>query len=270
MAKKPAYTVVRPEDRNFGKTYVDWIEDWTKWFFLPNADQNNNGSVVFLKGLSASPTDNYKRQGVVMVGNDSLEISKNQMVLLPLITATAVAESGENSQSLYQLVRSDIDNGEDPPAPSNVKIDGEDIHLQARDNLGNYRFETRVFDLNIPSSPYGQTLADLVVPPIKTRDTNLPCVTAGYFVLLKLEAGTHYIFSAVHGSRDQTGLYKASLFYQISVEDQIGRVQPITPFFTPAISPQLKANFISELRKRVHDGSLAQEEFDNLAKYIGQ
>ena len=63
-----------------------------------------------------------KGKGVMMVGNDSLEISATQRVLLPIITATAVAESGESSQALYELARSDIDNGDNPPAQDNVKI----------------------------------------------------------------------------------------------------------------------------------------------------
>ena len=176
-----AYTVTKPTETFLGKTYVDWIEDWVRWFFLPDADQNNSGSVVFLKGLLPSLT---KGEGVIMVGKDSLEISENQRVLVPLITSTVVAESGESSQTLYELARADIDNGDNPPAQNQVKIDNKDF----KEPLDEYRFETRVFQLNIPSSPAGQSLADYVVPAIKTRDTYLPCVTAGYFVLLKSDA----------------------------------------------------------------------------------
>ena len=177
------YTVIEPTKTFLGKTYVDWIEDWTRWFFLPNSDQNNSGSVVFLRGMSPSLT---KGKGVMMVGNDSLEISATQRVLLPIITATAVAESGESSQALYELARSDIDNGDNPPAQDNVKI-VMNHSKKLTVPLDDYRFESRVFQLSIPSSPYGESLADYVVPAIKTRDTNLPCVTAGYFVLLKLD-----------------------------------------------------------------------------------
>ena len=67
------YTVTDPKETFLGKTYADWIEDWSRWFFLPDANQNNSGSVVFLKGLSPSLA---KNEGVIMVGNDSLEISE--------------------------------------------------------------------------------------------------------------------------------------------------------------------------------------------------
>jgi hypothetical protein len=249
-----AYTVTKPKETFLGKTYADWIEDWTRWFFLPKADQNNSGSVVFLRG--------FQGEGVIMVGNESLEISASQRVLLPIITATAVAESGESSQSLYELVRSDIDNGENPPAQDHVKIDNTNFAVP----LDEYRFETRVFELNIPSSLYGQSFADYVVPAIKTRDTNLPCVTAGYFVLLKLEQGEHYIFSSVCGSRDQTGLYKASLLYHIVVEAELGRKTP--PAFAPSVTRQLSANIRAALRKKVNNGDIDDVEFKRLVKLL--
>lgn len=251
-----AYYVTKPTETFLGKTYADWVEDWTRWFFLPNADQNNSGSVIFLRG--------FKGEGVIMVGNDSLEISASQRVLLPIITATAVAESGESSQSLYELVRSDIDNGENPPARGHVKIDNADLAVPGGRNLDKYRFETRVFQLDIPSSPYGQSLADYVVPAIKTRDTSLSCVTAGYFVLLELDQGEHVIFSAVHGSRDQTGLYKASLLYRIVVEPKLGR----TTLIPPPVSRQLSSNFRAALRKKLKNGDIDASEFKQLVKHV--
>lgn len=264
-----AYSVVEPTATFLGKTYVDWIEDWTRWFFLPNADQNNSGSVVFLRGMSPSAT---KGEGVIMVGNDSLEISETQRVLLPIITATAVAESGETSQTLYELARSDIDNGDHPPAKENVKINTGNLKV----DLDGYRFETRVLQLNIPSCPYGESLADYVVPAIKTRDTNLPCVTAGYFVLLKLDPGNYDIFSSVHGSRDQTGLYKASLLYHIVVEAERGSNRRErgskglrgAKGSIPLVSPQTLAKFKAALRKKLKDGDIDQKEFDRLEKSI--
>jgi hypothetical protein len=252
-----AYTITQPTETFLGKTYVDWIEDWCRWFFLPDADQNNSGSVVFLRGLSSS----LKGEGVIKVGNDSLEISETQRVLLPIITATVVAESGESSQSLYELVRSDIDNGENPPARDHVKID----NTAFAEPLDKYRFETRVFQLNIPSSPYGQSLADYVVPAIKTRDTNLPCVTAGYFVLLKMDKGEYDIFSSVHGSRDQTGLYKSSLLYHIVVEAKLGQITPPT-YSQP--SRQHLANIRTALRKKHNNGDIDTTEFNRLMKLI--
>jgi hypothetical protein len=258
------YTVTHPTETFLGKTYADWVEDWSRWFFLPDANQNNSGSVVFLKGLSPSLA---KNEGVIMVGNDSLEISENQRVMLPLITSTVVAESGESSQTLYELARSDIDNGENPPEQDHVRIDNSKFN----ESLERYRFETRVFQLNIPSSLSGQSLADYVVPTISTRDTNLPCVTAGYFVLLQLTPGEHTIFSSVYGSRDQTGLYRASLLYHIVVEAQRGRITqeaPPTPTFSKSVTNQLRANFIAALRKKRIKGDISDSEFDSLVKQI--
>ena len=252
------YEVTDPTKAFLGKTYVDWIEDWTRWWFLPKADKNNSGSVVFLRGTSD--------EGVIMVGNDALEISVTQRVLLPIITATAVAESGESSQTLYELARSDIDNGDHPPAKENVKIDNEILEV---DDLDKYRFETRMFQLNIPSASYGESIADYVVPPIKTRDTYLPCVTAGYFVLLKLGQGEHDIFCSVRGGRDQTGLYKASLLYHIVVGAERGPkafkagIDPV-----PAISRQTLANFRAVLRKKYKDGEIDKQELDQLMTRI--
>lgn len=257
------YNVIEPHETFQGKTYADWIEDWTRWFCLPNLDQNNSGSVVFVRGMSLSAVDNYRGEGVINVGNDSLEISTNQRVLLPIITATAVAEAGESSQSLYQLVRSDIDNGEDPPQQGHVRIDNRDFAVA----LDGYRFETRVFQLYIPSAPYGQSLADYVVPPIRTRDTNLPCVTAGYFVLLDMtEVRGYDIFSAVFGNRDQNGLYKASLLYHIQVEAERGRM-PGRQLAQP-ISTQLSVNFRAALRTKLRNGEIDTAEYRRLVRLL--
>ena len=115
-----------------------------------------------------------------MVGSDSLEISATQRVLLPIITATVVAESGESSQTLHELAMADIKNAPYPPAQELVKINNT---RKFSEPLDEYLFETTVFQLNIPSSPYAQSLADYLVPPIKTRNTNLPCVTARVLLL---------------------------------------------------------------------------------------
>jgi hypothetical protein len=254
------YEVTQPTQTFMGKTYSDWIEDWARWFFLPNADENNNGPVVFLRGMTSSRVGNYRGEGVMKVGDDSLEISTNQRVLLPLITSKAVAESGESSQALYETVRSDIENGENPPDLRNVKVD--DVELSVPGDIGDYRFETTVFQLIIPSSPYSQSLADYVFPPIRTRDIPLPCVTSGYFVLLKLRQGEHYIFSSVHGSSDQNGLYKSSLLYHIVVEAQRGP-QPIQRF-APAVSTQVKEGYRAALRRKVKNGDLEQRECTDL------
>lgn len=256
------YNIIEPNETFQGKTYSDWIEDWTRWFLMPNPDQNNSGSVVFMRGMSFSSTDNYTGQGVVKVGNDSLEISTDQRVLLPLITSTAVAEAGESSQSLYQLVRSDITNGANPPAPQNVLIDNQPIDVE----LGGYRFETSVFQVYIPSAPYGQSLADYVVPPIKTRDTILPCVSSGYFVLLQMtEVRGYDILSAVFGNRDQIGLYKASLLYHLQVEAGQGRTQGtgVSP-----MSTQLSVNFRAALRKKLNDGEIDTREYRRLVNLL--
>ncbi len=265
----PRPILTPPEVAFMGKTYSDWIEDWTRWFFLPNADQYNDGPVVFLNGMPRSQTGGYKEDGVIMVGTDSIEISASQRILLPMITSTVFAEAGETSQALYDLARADIDNGEDPPHNSHVKINNRDI-MNAPNTWAKYRFETRVFEINMPSSTYGQSLADLVIPPIKTRDTNLPCVTVGYFALLEFGTpNTTYdydIFSSVHGSRDQYGLYKSSLLYHLRVQPSLRYA--IGPTHVASLSGALSANFKAGLRKKLKEGVIDFKEYKRLEQLI--
>jgi len=45
----PNYVVLQPIETFKNKRYIDWIEDWSNWFYQPNPDRNNDGDVVFCR-----------------------------------------------------------------------------------------------------------------------------------------------------------------------------------------------------------------------------
>jgi hypothetical protein len=49
MQNVPDYTVISPDKLFKGKRYVEWVQDWSNWFYQSNPDRNNNGDVVFLQ-----------------------------------------------------------------------------------------------------------------------------------------------------------------------------------------------------------------------------
>ena len=150
---------------------------------------------MFLRGLPLTG-GNYADEGVVMVGNDSLEISADQAVLVPIIMANYVAGNSDTSDWLYGMVRSHILGGDHPPHKEQLRINGKPINDRKTDDeqkmiLGKYDIETPVFMISIPDSPVGMSLKHQIENPIESSGF-FPSVTRGYFVMLKLNAGENY------------------------------------------------------------------------------
>ncbi len=126
---------------------------------------------------------NYRNEPLVMVGNESLEISANQRVLVPIITSTYVSEYLESPEYMYGVVRTHISNGDNPPDLEQLKINGEPLVIEKEDNFKNYETETPIHHIYIPDSSAGPSLKDKVEMPIESVGY-IPSVTRGYFVML--------------------------------------------------------------------------------------
>ncbi len=50
-----------------------------------------------------------------MIRNESLEISEDQHVLVPIITATFIADENESPKWMYGMARGNISEGDNPP-----------------------------------------------------------------------------------------------------------------------------------------------------------
>ena len=93
---------------------------------------------------------NYRNEALVMVGNESLEISADQRVLVPIITATYVSDDSESPEYMYSIVRTHISNGDNPPDFEQLRINGESLQIENESDLKNYEIETPVHQLLSP------------------------------------------------------------------------------------------------------------------------
>src|SRR6476620_6360850 len=260
------YKVIPPNESFKNKRYIEWVQDWSNWFYQINPDRNNNGDVVFLRSMPLTG-GKYLDEGVVMVGNDSLEISADQRVLIPIITANYVADHSETSEWLYGMVRFHIAGGDRYPLKEQLRIDGQPIDDENKDenDLGRYEIETPIFMLNIPDisdSSYERSLKDQMEIPMQTPGF-FPSVTRGYFVMLEFNAGNDYYIECY-----STGLttafeqYHASLLYHIVVKESHKQKQLNIP------PSRLSKNIMSKLRDKHHKGEIDKNEFEKIKGYL--
>jgi hypothetical protein len=261
----PNYTVMSPNESFKGKSYVEWIQDWSHWFYQPYPERNNDGDVVFLRSMPLAE-GNYQNEPLVMVGNESLEISKDQRILVPIITATYVADDLEPVEWIYGMVRSSISNGDDPPDLSQVRIDGKEIHIEIdkkrQKTLELFEFESPVYHINIPDSPPGQSLKDQVEMPLQSAGY-FPAVTRGYFVILELTAGeNYYIECRSTGASTPRGPYHVGFLYHIIVNESRPRKK------ASLIPTRLRKNMAIKLRDKFEKGRLSEKEYMKIIKEI--
>ena len=219
---KGKYEVLEPGGTFKNKGYKEWVQDWSNWFYQPNPDRNNNGDVVFLRSISFSEGVERKEPNV-MVGADSLVISENQRVLVPIITANSVSYNTERPEIMYGFVRSHILNGDNPPLLNQLKINGKQIEsTNLAKDFSQYEIETPIFQIAIPDDTEGESLKVYGDNAIDSAGF-FPAVTRGYFVLLQLipdeneESQDYYIECSASGVTTDKGPYTASLFYHIIV-----------------------------------------------------
>jgi hypothetical protein len=200
-----------------------------------------------------------------MVGNESLEISEDQLVLVPVITANYVADPSQTSEWLYGMVRSDISGGDNPPQKVQLRINGnplDDLDPD-KDDLEKYEIETPIFTILIPESPAGRSLKDRIEMPMHSSGF-FPSVTRGYFVMLKLNADKEYfIESYATGATTAYGQYHTSLLYHIFVKQSIKQKQLNIP------PSRLGRNILAKIYEKNNKGELIPDELDDLNDYVG-
>jgi hypothetical protein len=260
-----AYKVVDPGQSFGNHTYEYWVEAWTRWFYRVNPDQSNNDVCIFLRCLPLSPNAGYRGEGLVMVGADTLVISQDQGVLVPVITANYIADHGEQTQWLYEMVRQHIFGGDHPPLKQQLRIDGEPLKdTEVGNDLSSYDIETGVFLVDIPDSSYGQSLKDMVEAPVQSSGF-FPAVTRGYFVILKdFSEGDHYIECYARGMTTASGDYHSSMLYHIKVQPRSLRfvINQLTAPSKPV------SNILATLDKKHLNGEITDGEYLNLTGIV--
>jgi hypothetical protein len=262
------YEVMPPEHTFKEKRYIDWIQDWSSWFYQPYPERNNDGDVVFLRSTPLSE-GNYQSEALVMVGNESLEISEEQHVLVPIITATYIADEDQSPEWMYGMARGSISNGDNPPNVTQLKINGSPIDLgEEVKTFENYEFETPIYQINIPDAPHGVSLKHQVEMPIESSGY-FPAVTRGYFVMLKLNIdgpskGRFYIHCEATGATTPRGPYNVSLFYHIILTQNTKRSWATIP------PKRLSRNIASKVLDKLGKGQITDPEISKIKECLGK
>jgi hypothetical protein len=262
------YEVISPDKTFKDKGYSDWIQDWSNWFYQPYSERNNDGDVVFLRSLPLSE-GNYQNEANVRIGNEALEITEDQVILIPIITATFIADEGQSPEWLYGMARSNISNGDNPPKLSQLKINKEDIVIDGEKDFAKYEFETPVYQIHIPDAPPGVSLKHQVEYPMESFGY-FPAVTRGYFVMLKLKTPADpksqniYVHCEATGETTPRGPYNVSLFYEIKVGKSPAKAEARDP---PSRLTRSIAVTVKEKHKK---GQVTDPEFERIKDILGQ
>jgi hypothetical protein len=268
------YRAMLPTESFKGKGYAEWVQDWSNWFYQPYPERNNNGDVVFLRSIPLSEGI-YQNEPMVMVGSDSLELSTDQRLLIPVITSTYISTESELPEYLYGMVRSHISNGDNPPELQQLKINGVPIELSeklekvtdSRSPFSQYDIETPVYMISIPDDSAGKSIKNQVELPIESGGL-YPAVTRGYFVMLELKPKNnpeHYFIECkATGATTPKGPYNVSFFYHIIVNKPVERkVRSTKP-------PQrLGKNIAVRIDKKYIDNEINESEYVEIMKCLG-
>ena len=214
-----------PADKRFdGRAYADILEDWMQWLLSINPDSNNNGRVVFLRGIDFAETPNEDYRLFTRVGRDKLTICHDQAVFLPVITyhIDSYNYTSDNEAQRLRRLEGIMEDGF-IPVPNNALI-GVDLAMGAapaitpivdnRDDILNYRTITRDFELVVPDSSYGRTLATLLDYPIPQAG-KFDCRCGAYaYLVTQLDPG--HTYTIVSAGRGEDG-YNTAMTIDIEV-----------------------------------------------------
>jgi hypothetical protein len=286
------YTVYHPDNLYCGKGYCDWICDWFNWFLSADADKHNLGPVVFLRSLglpnrftgayisdvpsqvkgqetrtdSLISDDSYQRAYVndpnIRIGGDRLQIYKNQALLVPLIVAYELATTPEKDWGvLHEFNGLTIDNGDNPPEPTQLKIDNVAVNIN-KDKMTDFRICTSIFSAIIPDVEYGRSIKDFL--EVKVSPGIYQAMVEGYFVLLRFnEVGTHWIRSFATGGRELGGVYFSDLFYEVEVEEK-----KTLPRSSKRMPPRNARILSQTFYDKWKSGELTEVEIDQIKKIL--
>lgn len=256
------HSVIPPDSIYLGKTYGEWVSDFVNWLFSIDADNHNNGQVVFLKGISSTTPPDYAAglEPNIMVGKDRLKIFDDQAIFLPCIMAYwAATDPGETEVSLRERVKLDIDGGDNPPTNNQVTIDGQPIDAE----MNNHLIHSPQFTLFAPDSEYGKSLKDYVEYPIPAGV--FQSVASGYFFLVKLTKGSHIIHSYARGRTTEKGTYWVELLYEVNVKNALERGQPSKS----GLIPEKKTiDLLTKLQSLQKENEIDDTEYERLKNIV--
>ncbi len=213
-ARNHNWRVIPPICNYLGLSYGDWASRWLNWLVGVDPDKNNNGPVVFLRGIDFEMRGGSYRQ-FVRIGNEKLRISLDQAIFWPII-CLFVDEKMVPTFDTQQKRLTDIFSAavltDHPPLPSQATIEGDPIVS----NLEGFFTVSPDFQLHVPEASYGPTLGSLFQIPI-VYEGDWRAAICGYFILMKpLQDGGPYKFASNGNAEDR---YHTETLVEIEVID---------------------------------------------------
>ena len=183
--------VIKPSGGNLADSWKNLVSD--------NPDKTD-GPVVFLRTRTKKDEMPLKKEIV---------ISPNQMLFLPIITTainTADDPSLDSGSKRRSEANKDIDDGDNPPDPKDVTIDGMPIV----ENLENFRLESPEFNLEVNRECELEEVT-------YQHGGSLPTVAAGYCLLIKSLPKRDKPYT-IHVKANGAGTYFTEVIYTIQVK----------------------------------------------------
>jgi len=286
------YDVLDPEKLFSGKSYSQWIEDFTNWFFSASPDAANTGPVRFLRSYPApekiamldplsahDPTRQIKYESSsmfknypnVMVGKDKLEVFDDETIMFPSMLAVYFAtETSDDAETMRAWLKNNNDISDNPPSPDQILIDGNSITVNEED-MKKYRIETTLFNVRISDIQYPYSEKYFVQNAQELEQAgNYAAIVEGYFFMLKLntvkDVQRHYVISHAKGARYSVGDYYATFVYQIDVMPQSYRSKP--PLNRQGIPIPIRRRIEEELENKVKDKEIDGTERDKIMNWV--
>ncbi|HET6715713.1 MAG TPA: hypothetical protein VFG90_01190 [Nitrososphaeraceae archaeon] len=209
-------------DSHRGLGYQALIADWMTWLVMENPDYNNDGPVVYLRGLDFTPASG-SYSNFIRTGTDRFVIGLDQAIFWPLIMYFVDEKHHQNAENAHKrlLQVTNLMNNGQVPVENDAKIKYNNGPWQPISNAGyaDYRFiSDREVDLELASQEYDnpKNLCPYFdVPLIHSGLTR--CRVAGYFLLLTFnQEGKYTIMS--HGVGEMN--YRTNTLVEIEVMDQ--------------------------------------------------
>jgi hypothetical protein len=213
---------VVPAHENFrGLSYGDWAAIWNNWLMSEDPDNTTRKDILFLRGnLDYKPvgTNNHAprfldpRSALMRIEENAQGIFEKTAILIPVLTATySIGDiyEGRRLDSEYKL-RDAVNRDTDESLRIWARLAHGKNVFRIADDLNEYRIESPLFKLSIPTNSRLRLSTQIVADP-GIYDT----VVGGFFLILRsLSPGKHRIEFGGEGR----GNYGTNSIYDIVVE----------------------------------------------------
>lgn len=214
--------IVSPNENFRGMSYGEWAVEWNKWLFSEDPDTYAGGNVLFLRGnvdyrpIGTQPNSpRYIDPEAIYdkTGTNRETIIEGTAIFIPIITTILFLSDNyegkiiHDEQELRYFVNKDTDNTGEIWAAIKRKDEKNPIKLVK--NLKQYRFESPLFKIKVPSNSLLRNRMEIPVKPGVYEG-----MTAGYYIMIKSLSPSSY--RLIFGGTG-VGVYRTNSVYDIDV-----------------------------------------------------